>query len=163
MRTRLLIVLCFITAICSARSNYDVNLDSILTVLNREIEMRDIYNNRKETHTVESKVRSRLKSERDNVANFDVLDLLYEEYRHYQSDSAFYYSNRLYSIAEKSGDETLMSIARSTKFDYFMSVWMLDDAFGEYEHIRERTLVSKGQDSVLQELRLHVLSHEAPL
>ena len=79
MRTRLLIVLCFITAICSARSNYDVNLDSILTVLNREIEMRDIYNNRKETH-IES-IRSRLKSERDNVANFDVLDLLYEEYQ----------------------------------------------------------------------------------
>lgn len=141
MRTRLLIVLCFITAICSARSNYDVNLDSILTVLNREIEMRDIYNNRKETH-IES-IRSRLKSERDNVANFDVLDLLYEEYRHYQSDSAFYYSNRLYSIAEKSGDETLMSIARSTKFDYFMSVWMLDDAFGEYEHIREELLSPK--------------------
>lgn len=142
MRTRLLIVLCFIaTTICSARPLYDVNLDSVLTVLDREIEIRGTYNNQKEAH-IES-IRSRLKTDPDDIANFDVLDLLYEEYRHYQSDSAFYYSNRLCEIAEKSGDERMQSIARSTRLDYYLSVWFLEEAFAEFEHINENLLPLK--------------------
>ena len=139
MRTRLFIVLYFIaTTICSARSFCNVNLDSVLAVLDHEIEIRQSYGKQKEAHI--ASIRSKLKPDRDDVDNFDVIDLLYEEFRHYQSDSAFYYSDRMYSIAENSGDKILMSIARATKFDYFLSVWMLDDALDEYRRIDEALL-----------------------
>lgn len=127
-----------------AHSSFYVNLDSALQVLDREISVRQNYSNAKEAHI--NSVRSRLKHPLDDVENFDVLDMLYEEFRQYQSDSAFYYSNRLYEIAERSGDDQMMAIARSTKFDYFMSVWQLDDAMSLYRKIdsallpvRERT------------------------
>ncbi len=136
MRTRISVVLLLVAmTILSARpsSIYNVNLDSALQVLDREIAVRQNYSNAKEAHI--NSVRSRLKPSEDNVDNFDVLDMLYEEFRQYQSDSAFHYSNLLYDIGETSKDATLIAIARATKFDYYMSVWQLDDAMSLYNKI----------------------------
>lgn len=122
----------------SAHSSFNVNLDSALQVLDREISVRQNYSNAKEAHI--NSVRSRLKLPVDDPANFDVLDMLYEEFRQYQSDSAFHYSNKLYDIAELSADEQMKAIARATKFDYYMSVWQLDDAMSLYKKIESSRL-----------------------
>ena len=134
MRTRLsLVILLLAMATFSARPAFNVNLDSALQVLDREIAVRQNYSNAKEAHI--NSVRSRLKPSQDDISNFGVLDMLYEEFRQYQSDSAFHYSNLLYEIAETSHDEPLLAVARATKFDYYMSVWQLDDAMSMYRKI----------------------------
>lgn len=134
MRARLTVVLllCAMT-ICSARSSFYVNLDSALNVLDAEIAIRRNYTNAKEAHI--DNVRNRLKSTADDVDNFNVLDMLYDEFRQYQSDSAFHYSSRLYQIAERSGDPTLLAVARATLFDNYVSVWQLDEAMELYNKI----------------------------
>lgn len=142
MRTRLFIVLLILTsAICSARPAYTVNLDSALVVLDREISIRQNYYNTKEAHI--ASVRSRLSDTDNSVDNFKVLDMLYDEYRQYQSDSAFYYSKRLEDIAEISGDSVMAAIARLKHFDYFLSVWMQDEALAEYYNIDYSLLPDK--------------------
>lgn len=134
MRTRLSIVLIFVAAaICSARPVFEVNLDSALDVLDREIAVRQTYYNSKEAHI--ASIRNLLSGDPADTDDFKLLDRLYAEFRHYQSDSAFYYSRRLEEIAEKSGDVTMEMIARSKRFDYFLSVWMLGEALDEYGHI----------------------------
>lgn len=137
---RLTIVVLFVaTTIVSAySSSYIVNLDSVLEVLDREILARQNYYDVKESHI--DAIRSRLKPEINDRANFNVLDMLYSEFRQYQSDSAFLYSRKLETLAKNVGDSTLIAIAASTRFDYFVSLWQLDEAIDAYNSIEEARL-----------------------
>lgn len=142
MRTCLSIVMILIClAICSARPAYSVNLDSILDVLDHEIALRQTYYNSKEAHI--ASVRSSLSGSISDKDSFRVLDILYGEFRQYQSDSALYYSKRLEDIAKESGNNVMEMIALSKRFDYFLSVWLIDEALADYRSIDSNLLPHK--------------------
>lgn len=142
MRTRLFIALVLISsAICSARSAFTVNLDSVLNVLDYEIAIRDTYYSAKEAHI--ASIRNNLSGSMTEKDDFKVVHMLYEEFRRYQSDSALYYSKRLDLIARESGDRAMGMIALSKRFDYFLSVWLLDEALADYHLIDSSILPDK--------------------
>lgn len=92
-------------------SSQERSLDSILTVLDREIENREFYYQKKESQ-LES-LRKQLNHIEDKSAKYSICIELFDQYIFYQYDSAYYYASQAKDLALSISDEQL-----NVKADY---------------------------------------------
>ncbi len=100
-------------------------LDSALNVLNEEMAKRDDYQRHKEERLRALKSDLRDSSSRPN---FKVASELFDEYKAYQSDSAFKYASVMNQIAKESSDPALQAKTNVAFADYFISVGFFKEA-----------------------------------
>lgn len=102
-----------------------ISLDSALNVLNSEIEKIPAYRHQKEL---------RLEALRNELylangkPDFKVANELFDEYKAYQSDSAFKYASIMHRIAEETASPVLRAKANTAFADYFISVGFFKEA-----------------------------------
>ncbi len=106
-------------------ASYGVSLDSALNVLNMEMKKRDYYRRNKEERLKALKLDLRDSSSR---LNFKVANELFDEYKAYQSDSAYKYASVMNKIAEETGLPELRSKTNVAFADYFISVGFFKEA-----------------------------------
>ncbi len=94
----LFLVLLGYTAFCSAKT------DSLLNVLKVELARKQIYDNQKEIRI--KKLREDLAhvSKTDYQAQYEICSKLYEEYKVYQFDAAYVYTQKLLAISQTTKD-----------------------------------------------------------
>lgn len=122
-------------------SAFDVNLDSALSVLDREISVRHNYYKAKEAHI--SSIRQHLNQSIDDKSRFEFLNILFDQYHYYQSDSAFQYSKRMADMADAANDSVFKTVANASLATYYTSVWMLDAAHQYQQRVDESLLPEK--------------------
>ncbi len=103
-------------------------LDSVLTVLNREIGNVDNRRRQKETHI--TALRNELNRATETESKFHIAAELYDEYKAYQSDSAFHYASVMHRLAADSvnGKPSMTALANIAFADYFTSVGFFKEA-----------------------------------
>ena len=109
------LLLSLLPAVAAARGS---GIDSILRVLDSEIDHAQVeYVNPKEAFI--DRLRSRYAMAARDAARFDACHELFEEYRFYQSDSAYVYARRMESVAEAMADTLRVMQARCSLMGYF--------------------------------------------
>ncbi len=100
-------------------------LDSALNVLNMEMTKKDDYRRQKEERLSALKHDLRDSSSR---LNFKVANELFEEYKAYQSDSAYKYASMMGEIANENDNPILRAKTNIAFADYFISVGFFKEA-----------------------------------
>ncbi len=105
-----------------------LNLDSVLNILNREIENVDTHRRQKETHI--SALRNALVKATQTPERFNIASELFDEYKAYQSDSAFHYASLMHRIANEGPEpnRTMTALSNIAFADYFISVGFFKEA-----------------------------------
>lgn len=106
-------------------SSTSLPLDSALNVLNVEMTKIDDYRRQKEERL--NALKSDLRDS-DSKINFKVANELFEEYKAYQSDSAYRYASIMNDIAEETQAPALQSKTNVAFADYFISVGFFKEA-----------------------------------
>ncbi len=115
------LMLCFTTASRAAN-----NRDSIFSVLSMEIGKRDGYFADKEAKI--ASIRNDYNRSTTLRGKFDSCRELFDEYRCYQSDSAYHYAALLKSLATQSRDAQDVAVANMALMDYYTSVGFFKEA-----------------------------------
>ncbi len=127
----LLSIILWMLPSCSKHADTDnsgatsLPLDSALNVLNAEMAKRDDYQRHKE---------ERLRALKNDLTdsssrpNFKVANELFDEYKAYQSDSAFKYASVMNQIAGEASDPALQAKTNVAFADYFISVGFFKEA-----------------------------------
>ncbi|MDE6336830.1 MAG: hypothetical protein K2L34_09680 [Muribaculaceae bacterium] len=102
-----------------------VPLDSALNVLNVEMTKADDYRRQKEIRL--NALKKDLRTDSGQI-NFKIANELFEEYKAYQSDSAFRYATIMSRIAEDANAPSLRAKANVAFADYFISVGFFKEA-----------------------------------
>lgn len=102
------------------------NVDSILTVLNNEIAHQKDYITKKEN--VVTVLKRQLKKTHDPQELFFLNDRIYNEYKSYQYDSAYVYSEKTLLYARKLNDKNLEVKAQSNLLFCFLSSGLFTEA-----------------------------------
>ncbi len=100
-------------------------LDSALNVLNEEMTKKDDYQRHKEERL------KALKKELHNASSqptFKVANELFDEYKAYQSDSAYKYASVMNAIAKEADNPALQAKTNVAFADYFISVGFFKEA-----------------------------------
>ncbi len=127
----LLSIILWMLACCSHHADADSSavsnlpLDSALNVLNSEMAKRDDYHRNKE-----ERLRALKNDLRDfsSRPNFKVANELFDEYKAYQSDSAYKYASVMNQIATDASDPALQAKTNVAFADYFISVGFFKEA-----------------------------------
>ncbi|MDE5684133.1 MAG: hypothetical protein K2I39_07985, partial [Muribaculaceae bacterium] len=102
-------------------------VDSVLRVLDSEIEQApSLYTAPKEA--LLDRLRMSYGRAATSMARFDACRELFEEYRFYQSDSAYAYARRMEEIAHAMGDSVRIMQARTSLMAYFAVVGFFHEA-----------------------------------
>lgn len=110
----------------SASSSVNANsLDSALTVLASEIENVAAYKHKKEMRL--QALRNEL-YEANGKPDFKIANELFDEYKTYQSDSAFKYASIMHRLAEENASPAMEAKANTAFADYFISVGFFKEA-----------------------------------
>jgi len=96
MRIFFLLLLLVLYSYASYSSNKN---DSLLTVLKTELSRKNIYESQKQLHIGKLKTLLLNTPEKDYNAQYRICDQLYEEYKSYQFDSAYVYTQKLQNIS----------------------------------------------------------------
>lgn len=104
-------------------------VDSVLTILNREIENRDFYYQKKESRLNSYKLQ--LRKIDDLNVKYEISNKLFEEYITYQYDSAYAYAVQTKEIAEILIDKNLKATADCNLLYCYMSTGLFKEAFDE--------------------------------
>lgn len=101
-------------------------LDSILKVLNQEIANQEIYRQKKEYRI--TSLRQDLYQAKNDTVRFSTASMLFDEYRCYQSDSAYYYAKKMGRIAENMNYKVGIVSSKIAQTDYFTSIGLFKEA-----------------------------------
>ncbi len=103
-----------------------LNIDSILNVLDYEMSQCDAYTQTKEEKLVSLK--SLLHQSADDQHTFALCNELFEEYKHYQYDSAYVYAVRSLWLAEKLRQPESIALAKSSLMFCYTTVGFYKEA-----------------------------------
>lgn len=103
-----------------------MNIDSILNVLDYEMSQCDAYTQKKEEKLVSLK--SLLHQSADDQHTFALCNELFEEYKHYQYDSAYVYAVRSLWMAEKLQQPESIALAKSSLMFCYTAVGFYKEA-----------------------------------
>lgn len=103
-----------------------LNVDSVLRILDREIGQRDIYMAEKERKLEALKEGFRLSA--DMKQRFIFCDQLFNEYKYYQYDSAYVYTQRSLEAAQQMGDVVAIAKAKCNLLQCYTSVGFFKEA-----------------------------------
>lgn len=120
-----LLIICAASAAAS-KQNSGMNIDSILKVLDREIEQRDVYVSQKEQKL--SFLKETLAQTTDMRQQFSICENLFNEYKHYQYDSAYVYALRTLETAERIKDNSLVAWGKCHLLYCYISVGFFEEA-----------------------------------
>ena len=110
---------------CGATTNRSLPLDSVIKVLNIEIKNVPEMRSQKEARLNFLKKELRGKS---GEIDFRIAQELFDEYKSYQSDSAFNYASIMHKTAKMSGDPRQQALSNAAFADYFISVGFFKEA-----------------------------------
>lgn len=116
----LLATFCFFSSHCESRN------DSILKALDKTIRERSIYTERKETRIQNYKELCRSLSDKEQI--YSVLGKLFDEYRYFNTDSAFHYATLKLELAGKLHNLEHLSDARMNIADIMSLTGMYKEA-----------------------------------
>jgi tetratricopeptide (TPR) repeat protein len=102
-------------------------VDSVLVVLNREIDNRDFYYKKKESRLKTLKLQIQ-KIDDENV-RYKLYNKLFDEYISYQYDSAYTYASLARNIAKNLGDKALIANADCNLLYCYMSTGLFKEAY----------------------------------
>lgn len=115
--------------------------DSVFNILNSEIGKREHYTNLKEGKI--ATIRKELHDTRDPGRRFDACLALFNEYRSYQSDSAYRYAVMLNDLSSTGNNPQGVAIANMSLMDYYTSVGFFKEATEIKERIRVEDLPAR--------------------
>ncbi len=127
----ILSIILWMLSCCSKHADADnsggakLPLDSALNVLNEEMTKKEDYHRNKE-----ERLRALKNDLRDfsSRPNFKVANELFDEYKAYQSDSAYKYASVMNQIATDASDPALQAKTNVAFADYFISVGFFKEA-----------------------------------
>lgn len=119
------IILLLLTATAAHTSAHTKN-DSLMSELHKTILNRDIYLSQKENHL--NKLRNALAAASDDSARFYALGDLLDEFRPYNTDSAFEYCRQREILAFKTGNPEFITNARLNTANVLGSIGMYKEA-----------------------------------
>ncbi len=115
--------------------------DSVFTVLHSEISKRPQYSALKENKI--AAIRNELNNAHAYGERFEACLELFNEYRCYQSDSAYHYALMLRDISTKAHDRQGMALANMSLMDYYTSVGFFKEAYEIMDQIEKHDLPAK--------------------
>lgn len=121
----LLLIICAASA-AAPKQNSGMNIDSILKVLDLEIEQRDTYASQKEQKL--RFLKETLAQTKDMRQQFTICENLFNEYKHYQYDSAYVYALRTLETAEKIKDNSSVAWGKCHLLYCYISVGFFEEA-----------------------------------
>jgi hypothetical protein len=103
--------------------------DSLLNELKTELSRKKVYDDQKEARLKILKVKLAHIPKNNYAAQYDICGKLYEEYRVYQFDSAYVYTNKLLSISQAANNTTGVYESRIKLGFILLSSGMFKEAF----------------------------------
>lgn len=126
--TSLLLALVFTcgSLAASERAISEAQLDSVLQLLDNEIQRADAFRRNKEERI--SLLRDELARARSDEMRLSLMHSLYDEYSSYQNDSATNYANSMIALADKTGNAVESATARMSLLDSYLTVGFFKEA-----------------------------------
>lgn len=126
--TSLLLALVFTcgSLAASERAISEAQLDSVLQLLDNEIQRADAFRRNKEERI--SLLRDQLARARSDEMRLSLMHSLYDEYSSYQNDSATNYANSMIALADKTGNAVEAATARMSLLDSYLTVGFFKEA-----------------------------------
>lgn len=126
--TSLLLALVFTcgSLAASERAISEAQLDSVLQLLDDEIQRADAFRRNKEERI--SLLRDELARARSDEMRLSLMHSLYDEYSSYQNDSATNYANSMIALADKTGNAVEAATARMSLLDSYLTVGFFKEA-----------------------------------
>lgn len=123
-KLRATLILLFLTmlALTTESKAASVRVDSVFRLFDRELTAEKDFRAEKEKHL------EALRSDLARTGSFATAEELFDEYRAYQSDSAFLYAKKMLHISEKTGEKSHEALAKAAFADYFISVGLFKEA-----------------------------------
>ena len=116
------------------------NTDSLLAVLKTEINKKVIYDGIKGQRLEKLKAKLAATSKTNYIAQYDICGKLYEEYKVYQFDSAYVYTQKLLSISETTRDIPKQNESRIKLSFILLSAGMFKETFDCLNQVNLRLL-----------------------
>lgn len=114
--------------------------DSLLKVLKAELNKKDIYDAKKDARIRNLKLVLEATPQDDLDARFNICDRLYEEYKSYQFDSAYVYSQKLIGIALQTKNLSRLNASKVKVGFLLLSSGMFKEAFECLDKINTNVL-----------------------
>lgn len=135
-----LIAILLLTASFSSNASTHTNakIDSLMTDLHKAIQNREIYLSQKENHLKE--LRLALYTAHDEDARFLAMGDLFDEFRPYNTDSAFAYCKQREILALKTGNKDYITNAQLNTANVFGSIGMYKEALEIVDSIQYNTV-----------------------
>lgn len=143
IKLRILLIVGLILCYYPHPSSAIYRTDSIFSVLNSEISKRTQYSNQKEEKI--ATIRKEFYNASSYNDRFERCLELFDEYRCYQSDSAYHYALLLNDITSEGSDRQGLAIANMSLMDYYTSVGF----FKEAQEIKDKISASDLPDKYL--------------
>src|SRR5437588_8573152 len=121
------------------------NTDSLLAVLKTEINKKVIYDGIKGQRLEKLKAKLAATSKTNYIAQYDICGKLYEEYKVYQFDSAYVYTQKLLSISETTRDIPKQNESRIKLSFILLSAGMFKETFDCLNQVNLRLLSDSSQ------------------
>jgi hypothetical protein len=97
---RIFIPIVFLVCFSYSAFSMTKKTDSLLTVLKKELSRKKIYDDQKEIRIKKLKTKLNVTPKNNLEAQYDICNKLYEEYKVYQFDSAYVYTQKLLNISK---------------------------------------------------------------
>lgn len=135
-----LIAILLLTASFSSNASTHTNakIDSLMTDLHKAIQNHEIYLSQKENHLKE--LRLALYTAHDEDARFLAMGDLFDEFRPYNTDSAFAYCKQREILALKTGNKDYITNAQLNTANVFGSIGMYKEALEIVDSIQYNTV-----------------------
>ena len=103
-----------------------MQIDSVLSALDTEIDNRHSYIVAKEKQLI--LLKNKLANLPTGESRFDLCSILYSEYRNYQFDSVYAYADKMYDIAIENNNQSELVLAHVALLDCYTSVGFFKEA-----------------------------------
>ena len=114
--------------------------DSLLTVLKTELAKKSVYDNQKETELKKLKHQLAITAANNYRAQYEICSQLYEQYKVYQFDSAYVYTQKLMNISQATKDVSKQYESRIKLGFILLSSGMFKETFECLKQINTRLL-----------------------
>ncbi|HWZ15400.1 MAG TPA: DUF6377 domain-containing protein [Mucilaginibacter sp.] len=116
------------------------NKDSLLAELKRELTRKKLYDDQKEARIKKLKDKLEASSKNNYKLQYDICGKLYEEYKSYQFDSAYVYTQKLLTISIAAGNVPKQYETKIKLGFILLSSGMFKETFDCLNHINTRLL-----------------------
>ncbi|MCD8742144.1 DUF6377 domain-containing protein [Mucilaginibacter roseus] len=149
----LFITLVVFTSNCIAQN---INADSMLTVLKKELTRKSIYDAKKENTIKQLKSRLEKKQNHNAAIRYNLCNQIFDCYRAYKFDSAFVYANKMIDIARESNNYTKETKSRILLGTILLNSGLYKEAFDVVEKLDpEKLSVALRSDYLILRGRLY--------